>query len=95
RVKEQQAADELKRMTYSVRALDDQTAELHALGLQLVSQVQGSCCPLCTHDWVKNERLLTALRTARDRLSPEAQALNVQLEQMRSDYAGMEEMLRE
>lgn len=53
RVKEQQAADELKRMTYSVRALDDQTAELHALGLQLVSQVQGSCCPLCTHDWVK------------------------------------------
>ncbi|ORM90290.1 hypothetical protein HA50_22680 [Pantoea cypripedii] len=95
RVKTQLAADELKRLTSSVRALDDQTAELHALGLQLVSRGQGSCCPLCTHDWIKNERLLTALRTASDRLSPEAQALNLQLEQMRSDYASMEVMLKE
>lgn len=95
RVKAQQAADELKRKTSSVRALDDQTAELHALGLQLVSQGQGSCCPLCTHDLVTNERLLTALRASRDRLSPQAQELNAQLEQMRSDYAGIEETLKE
>lgn len=95
RVKTQKAADELKRITSSVRALNDQTAELHALGLQLVSQGKRSCCPLCTHDWVTNERLLAVLRTSRDRLSPEAQALNAQLEKMRNDYAGMEEALTE